>query len=355
MITNDLRKFAAEGMDFYVAFDEYYACKNDSKRTPSIPMAEMSEKIHSGLIKEMERLSGVPKSLNENAWTSHPAVQWSFFAIQNELINSLLPQYMTNSLSPFVDFRTVGYGDVVKFKITPKTLFVVSRGGGMERTSFRQKQYAGDATLVPEEHLVTVYSDWLSVVAGKEDFAEAIRLAVISIERDMTLEAVKALNDGLSVANNYPSQFIVNGAFSSQSAIQLAQKVQAYNFGAKPVFLGTAAALSKVLPDYSAGFRMNVAGADGSVRFMKDFYGFDLVELPQIPSGNNFGMMLDDNTLYVVPTSVDKVVKGVMCPTMTNTNQFFDNADVTTNYTLRRWYAFSFISAGYAGLYKITA
>lgn len=279
----------------------------------------------------------------------------AYFAIQNEIINSLIPQYMTNSLSPFVDFRTVGYGDVVKFKITPRTLFVVSRGGGMERTSFRQRQYAGDVTLVPEEHLVTVYSDWLSVVAGKEDFAEAIRLAVVSIERNMTLEAVKALNDGLSVANNYPSQFIVEGAFSSQAAIQLAQRVQAYNFGAKPVFLGTAAALSKVLPDYSAGFRMNVAGADGSVRIMKNFYGFDLVELPQIPSGNNFGMMLDDNTLYVVPTSVDKVVKGVMCPTMTNTNQFFDNADVTTNYTLRRWYNFGFISSGYAGLYKVTA
>lgn len=355
MITNELKKFAAGNTDFYVAFDEYYGCMNDSKRTPSIPMMEMSEKIHSGLIKEMERLSGVPQATMPNAWTSHPSVQWSYFAIQNEIINSLIPQYMTNSLSPFVDFRTVDYGDVVKFKITPKTLFIVSRGGTGERTSFRQKQYAGDAVLAPEEHLVTVFSDWLAVVAGKEDFAEAVRLAVVSIERSMTAEAVQALNDGLNVANNYPTQFIETGAFSSQTAIKLAQKVQAYNFGAKPVFLGTAAALSKVLPDYSAGFRMNVAGADGSVRIMKDFYGFDLVELPQIPSGKNFGMMLDDDTLYVVPTSVDRVVKGVMCPTMTNTNQFFDNADITTNYTLRRWYNFGFISAGYAGLYKITA
>lgn len=279
----------------------------------------------------------------------------AYFAIINETINSLIPQYMTNSLNPFVDFRTVGYGDIVKFKITPRTLFVISRGGTGERTSFRQKQYAGDATLKPEEHIVTVFSDMMSVLAGKEDFADAVRLAVISIERDMTADAVKALNDGLNVASNYPAQFIVNGAFSSQSAIQLAQKVQAYNFGAKPVFLGTAAALSKVLPDYSAGFRMNVAGADGSVRFMKDFYGFDLVELPQIPSGNNFGMMLDDDTLYVIPTSVDKVVKGAMYPTMTNSNDFYDNADLTSNFTMRRYWKFGFISSGYAGLYKITA
>lgn len=76
MITNELKKFAAGNTDFYVAFDEYYGCMNDSKRTPSVPMMEMSEKIHSGLIKEMERLSGVPQTAMPNAWTSHPSVQW---------------------------------------------------------------------------------------------------------------------------------------------------------------------------------------------------------------------------------------------------------------------------------------
>ena len=119
--------------------------------------------------------------------------------------------------------------------------------------------------------------------------------------------------------------------------------------------MGTAAALMKVLPDSSAGYRMNVAGADGAVRIMKDFYGFELIELTQIPSGNNFGTLLNDNTLYLVSPAVDKVVKGVMSNTLTNSNQFYENADITQNFTMRRMWDFVFASAGYAGKYVITA
>lgn len=354
MITNELKKFANGNTDFYVAFDEYYACKNNN-RTPSIPMYEMAEKVSNGYFAEIERLAGVKEADCPNSWMANPQVQWAAMAIVNEVVNSLIPQYMTNSLSPFVDFRTVGYGDTVKFDIKPRTLYVISRSGQGERTSFRQKSYKGNLILTPEEHLVTIFVDMASVLAKKEDLADFIRLAVISIEREMTIDAVKALNEGLSTTNNYPTQFIETGAFSAQTAVELAQRVQAYNYGAKPVFMGTAAALMKVLPDYSAGFRMDVAGADGSVKIMKDFYGYELIELTQIPSGNNFGMLLDDNTLYVVSPSVDKIVKGVMSPTLTNGNQFYDNADITQNFTMRRLWQFAFVSAGYAGKYTITA
>ena len=35
------------------------------------------------------------------------------FAVLNATINSVLPAYVTGSLSPFVDFRTISYGDIV--------------------------------------------------------------------------------------------------------------------------------------------------------------------------------------------------------------------------------------------------
>lgn len=354
MITNELKLFAGNNLDFYVAFDEYYNCKADSARKPSIPMAEMSEKIQRGFFAEIERLSGQKREDNPNTWLVNPQVQWACFAIVNETINSLVPQYMTNSLAPFVDFKTIGYGDIVKFDVKPRALYTISRGGQGERTSFRQKQYKGTVVLSPVEHIVTVFADMYAVLAGKEDIADFVRLAVISIEREMTVDAIKALTTGLTAAN-YPSEFIEEGAWNAQTAIQLAQKVQAYNYGAKPVIMGTAAALAKVLPDSSLGYRMQVAGADGAVRFIKDFYGYELFELTQIPSGNNFGMLLDDDTLYFVSPATDKIIKGVMCNTLTNSNQFYDNADITSNFTLRRGWEFVMASAGYAGLYKIAA
>lgn len=355
MLTKELKLFAEGNLDFYVAFDEYYACKNDANRVPSISMAEMSEKIANGFLAEVERKSGFSRADNKDTWQANPLVQWASFAITTEIVNSLFPKYITNSLAPFVEMKTVEYGDVVRFKIKPRTLYTVSRGAGGARNTFRQKSYSTDIVVAPVEHMVTVYADMYSVLAGKEDIADFIRTVVLSIERDMKADAIKALNAGLSVAANYPAKFIESGAFSTQTAIQLAQRVQAYNNGAKPIIMGTAAALSRVIPDYSAGFRMNVEGQNGVATFVKNFYGYDLYEIEQIPSGVDYGMLLEDNVLYFVSPSVDKLVKGVATTTLTNGNQFYEAADLTQEWTMRRRWDFTFASAGFAGKYTITA
>lgn len=192
------------------------------------------------------------------------------------------------------------------------------------------------------------------VLAGKDDLSEAVRKVVLSIEIAMQKDAVAALNAGLA-AVTYPSQFIESGAFVAANMIGLAQRVQAYNNGAKPVIIGTAVALANVLPDSAAGFRMTIPGAEGSVRIMKDFYGFDLMELPQIPTGVNFGLALDDDVLYVVSPAVNKVVAGAMSTALNNSNQFYDNADLTQNFTMRKDWDFAFVGGAYAGKYTITA
>lgn len=44
----------------------------------------------------------------------------------------------------------------------------------------------------------------------------------------------------------------------------------------------------------------------------------------------------------------------VLTTSMTNTNQHFDNADITSNFTYRKDWDFVFASAAKAGYYKIT-
>lgn len=274
-------------------------------------------------------------------------------AIINTSVNAVLPAYVTSSLAPFVDFRSLGYGDVFKIKVMPRTLYTVSKGAHGERTTFRQKKYASDILISPVEHIITVYVDMYRVLAGKEDLADAIRAVVLSLELDMNKEAVAALNAGLAAAT-YPSQFVESGAFDSKKMIALCQRVQAYNSGIKPVIMGTAAALSNVLPDASLGYRENVDGAMGSVKYLRDFYGFDLYELPQIPTGVNYGLALDDSKLYIVTPALNKLVAGCMSNTLTNSNQFYDNADLTSNFTMRKDYTFEFVGAAFAGLFNIT-
>lgn len=202
---------------------------------------------------------------------------------------------------------------------------------------------------------MTVYADMFSVLAGKQDLADFVRLVVISIETQMTRDAMTALTTGMA-NGTYPGALSIQGAFSTQQLITLCETVQAYNYGAKPVIMGTATALAQVIPDSSIGARINVDGMGGSIGIMKDYYGYTLMQLPQVAAGDytNFTLTMDPNSIYVISPAMDKLVKGVVSNTLTNSNQFYDNADITQNFSMRKDWDFVFASAAFGGKYQIT-
>lgn len=361
-LSQEIIAFAKGNTDFYVAFNDYHNHKaaeewkqNFGSYDKNVSLSEKADKVRNAFFAEIQKLSGVERTAdNSDAWMANPMVRWATFAIVNATVNVVLPAYVTATFAPFVDFRTIGYADVLDLKIPPKTLYTVSRGSKGERTSFRQRKFAGNVAIAPIEHIVTTYVDMARVLAGKDDLAEAVRAIVISIELDMNAEIVSALTAGLGAAT-YPSQFIESGAFDATKLVQLAQRVQAYNGMAKPIIMGTAAALMNVLPDSTQGYRMVVDGKEGAVSFIKNFYGFDLFELPQAPTGVNYGLAINDSVLYIVSPAVAKAVVGVMSTTLTNSNQFYDNADLSQNFTMRKGYNFQFVGAAYAGQYTISA
>ena len=360
-LSQEIVAFANGNTDFYVAFADYHNHKAAEEwgkifgsYDKGVALSEKAQKVKNAFFAEIERLSNCPRTENNSdAWMANPVVRWAYFAIINAAVNVVLPAYVASTFAPFVDFRTVGYADVLNLKIPPKALYTVSRGGRGERTSFRQKKFAGNVSVAPIEHIVTTYVDMARVLAGKDDLAEAVRAIVISIELDMNAEIIGALTAGLS-AISYPSQFVESGAFDAKKLVQLAQRVQAYNGMVKPIIMGTASALMNVLPDSTQGYRMVVDGKEGTVSYIKNFYGFDLFELPQAPTGVNYGLALNDNILYVVSPAVSKAVVGVMSTTLTNSNEFYDNADISQNFTMRKGYNFQFVGAAWAGQYTIS-
>lgn len=361
-ISKELIQFCSGKTDLLLAFQDYYAenrAINDNIKLFSyntgISYDEKSAKISKLFFSELENRSGIKRSDNEEAWASNPNVKWAAFALIDAMINSVLPLTINPSIGIFTDLKFVSYGDAVHFKVLPRTLYTVSDGGYGERTSFRQLKSAGDIMLYPKEHIVTVYTDMYSVLAGKQDIADFVRLVAISIETRMTTDAITALTTGMAVGT-YPAQLSIQGAFSKDQMITLAETVQAYNYGVKPVILGTATALSKVIPDSSLGFRMEVLGNNGSVGIMKDYYGYTLMQLPQVATGDytNYGLAVAPDTVYVVSPSMDKLIKGVISNSLTNSNQFYENADITQNFTMRKAWDFMLASAAVGGLYKIT-
>lgn len=229
------------------------------------------------------------------------------FAIVDAMVNAILPVTILPKFGMFVDFKSIGYGDIVKVRVKPKQFYTVSKGGHGERTSFRQKNFEGDVTIAPVEHIVTVYTDMYRVLAGKEDIAEAIRMVLTSVEEAMYADAVGVLNTGLNAITD--TALKVTGMFDMATLIRMAERVQVLNGGAKPVIAGSATALLNVLPDATLGYRMNVDAGNPSIQLVKNVIGYDVLKL-EPALGADGKLIMPEDKLYVISPATDKLLKG---------------------------------------------
>ena len=331
--------------DFYVAFQDYYFNRDKMD-------SEKHDKLQNAFFAEIIAKSGVSRDgLTTEAWVSHPSVQWASFAVVDATVNAILPQVLTPAFGLFTDFRFVSLGDVVKFKIMPNQFFTVSKGGTGERTIHRQKDFAQDIIVAPVEHIVTVYTDMYRVLAGKEDIADFVARVVLAIEQAMYSDALNALMTGL---NNLPTgTYNISGAFDMKTLVKMAETVQVYNAGVRPVIAGSATALMHVLPDSTLGYRGNYDANGGSIELIKNVYGYDVIKMNNAAAQGG-GLVLPDNKIFVVSPAQDKLVKGVVSNALTNSNQFYDNADLTSDYTTRKMWEFVYASAAKAGVYTVS-
>lgn len=331
--------------DFYVAFQDYYFNRDKMD-------SEKHDKLQNAFFAEIVAKSGVSRDgLTTEAWVSHPSVQWAAFAVVDATVNAILPQVLTPAFGLFTDFRFVSLGDVVKFKIMPNQFFTVSKGGTGERTIHRQKDFAQDIIVAPVEHIVTVYTDMYRVLAGKEDIADFVARVVLAIEQAMYGDALNALMTGLT---NLPvGSYNYTGAFDMKTLVKMAETVQVYNAGVRPIIAGSATALMHVLPDSTLGYRGNYDANGGSIELIKNVYGYDVIKMDNAAAQGG-GLVLPDDKIFVVSPAQDKLVKGVVSNALTNSNQFYDNADLTSDYTTRKMWEFTYASASKAGVYTVT-
>lgn len=345
MLNQEIVTFAAGNTDCYVAFQDYFCNK-------AVQTSENHEKLNKAFFAEVNAKSGVnAEGLSTEALLSHPSYRWSFMSVVDATVNAILPNILTDTIGLIADLRFVSLGDIVKFKIMPNQFFTVSKGGTGERTIHRQKDFAADVVISPVEHIVTVYVDMYRVMARKEDIVDFIRRVVLAIEQSMYADILDALTTGL--ASIPQGTYNVTGAFDMGKLVKMAETVEVYNAGSRPMIVGSATALMKVLPDSTLGYRGNFDANGGSIELIKDVYGYDVMRLKNAASKAG-GLVLPDDTVFVVSPAVDKLVKVAVSNALINSNQFYENGDLTQNYSMRKNWVATYASAAKAGIYKIT-
>lgn len=319
---------AVEGKSGYGDFDN------------SVSLDEKEQKMHNALLAEVERVGGCPRgNMPYEAWSLSPQVKWATFAVVNAMIDAVLPDTIIKSVGAYTEMYTVRFGETLEFEVQPNSLFTVSKSANANRTSFNKKQFAVNKTLQAVNHQITVQTQLYKVLSGKENLARFVRKAVISIERDMHREAYQTLSSLVANAS-FPAALKHTG-YTAEDAIAIAQKVEAYNNGAKVAFLGTKAAIYQMLPDASKGYRMITDATNPQINIVRGIFDWDIIEVPQVATGDDrtYDLALDDHKVYVLSLGAEKPIKGVIEGyTLTNSNDFYDNADLTSNATMsKRW------------------
>lgn len=344
MLTNEIVAFANGNVDFYEAAVQYFSDKANMT-------SEKGALLHKSFIAEVEKKAGVSREgLDAIAWANHPSVKWASMAILDSVIAAIIPTTILPQFSLFADFKAINYGDTIKFVVKPNTMYTVTEGSNGERKVLRQRKFAKEIFVAPITHMITVYENWLNVLADKTMFGEFAQWVIVSMEQKMFSDAILALNAGLAEISD--PDLYVNGAYDIKTLVKMCEKVQALNGGAKPVIAGCATALLNVVPDSVSGYRMNIDAKNAGIELVKSVLGFDVMVLDNA-MGMDGDLALAPDMIYVVSPAQDKLLKGGITTTLQNTSDYFDNADITKDFTYRRAWAFEFAGSAKAGVYVV--
>lgn len=340
--------------DLLVAFQDYFCHYYDKKGKfdDRVSLAEKREKINFAIKEQIGKLSGMGsvEGIDPMVLATAPQYQWATFAVVGAMVDAVLPEALIDSIGMYTDIRFGGYGDSANFRITPRDLFVVSKGGKNNLTTEIKKQFDGNVTITPEFRDMTVAVSLYRVLAGEEDMAEFAMKSAKSLETQMTYDAYTALYDALDALPTSGANALKIAGYTQSGLIGLCQKVTAWNGGKIAAIVGTKQALASVLPA-DTNYRYTLESDYVKIGYIKEFGNYPIIELPQVADyTTEFGLKLADNRLYVISPSSDKLIKGFVEGSMlTLVSPFENNADLTQTTTMKKSYGFAVATSSIAG------
>ena len=309
-------------------------------RTTTLDQKEKN--INALLQKEIIKYSGTNAQgiIPPEMLVTNPVYQWATFAVVNTLIDMIIPDTIIDSIGMYTDIQTGGFGNNFSFDIEPNDLFYVTKSGKGVRHAEAQKSYNGQIVVTPVEHDITVQVNLYRVLSGKESLANFAMKALRSIETEMAYDAYTSFAGAMNNVPSTPGSELQYTGFSTGNAIDLLQKVSSYNNDAKSILVGTLKAVNRVLPTDS-NYRYNLDSDYVKLGYVQNFCGHDVLVLPNKADWKNqYKTLLDDNKIYVVSPSSQKIVK--LCiegSTTAITGDTYGNANLTQETTLKKMWA----------------
>lgn len=345
--------------DYMNQYFSEVAKKDGFPYSKELSFSEKEKKIDALMISEISKLAGVDlnnKSISMEMFSQHPVLKWASFAVINSLIDMIIPDVLDKSIGLYTETKYGAYGDSFNFEVEPNDLFYVSKAGRDQRTVEFQKQFVGQATIIPENREISVSVNFYKVLCGKESIAKFVMKAILSLEAQITREVYTAFDTAFNDFTGSPFDNQLNVAgWDKKEAVRLAQTVTAFNNNSKAIFLGTALALADILPS-NANYRYWLTDEYVTLGYVRNAFGYDTMVMPQIADWKNpYKLALKDDRIYVISPASQKPVK--LCyegSSTTNTMGAYETANLTESTTIRKSYGIGIATNAIAGIITLS-
>jgi hypothetical protein len=246
------------------------------------------------------------------AWASHPTLRWAAMAIQNAIVDMLIPNTLIESVGAYADVTTVDYGNTATYDVEPRDLFVVSKAGNGKRITEVKKQFKGQVVVNPIPYELTVGVSFYRVLAGKENLATFLMKVARSLETAFTYDIYSTFATAMNALDATATTGLRVAGFTQADFVSLAQKVSSYNGGSKAIAMGTLNALANVLPA-DANYKYSLDDSYAKLGYIPVLSGVDLMVIPQVADFETpFQGKIADNRIWIVSPGTNKLVKAVL-------------------------------------------
>lgn len=372
ILTNNVVKFANDRMGgdltvFEQAIDlfNHYMDKDGKKGlrySHKYSFEAKSNALHKTMLREINKLSGSTNNdiLTPRQQFSDPMKKWATFALVSALIDPIIPDTIIDSIGMFTNVQTGGYGDSFKYDIESNDLFYVSKAGRGTRHPEAKKTFKGQITIIPEEHDVSTFASLYRLLSGQENLAVFAMKCARAMETEIAYDAYKTFDTVMATLPSDSTTGAGDGlkisGIDSTEIIKLVEKVGAFNSGNKPIILGTKAAVTQLLPS-DPNYRYTLDSDYVKLGYVKDYYGADVIALPQKADWQTpYKTLINNNVLYVLsPASQKPVQLAIEGETLSIADDTYQNANLTQQITFKKMWGVDVASNATYGLIDLSA
>ena len=270
-----------------------------------------------------------------------------FYALIEELITINLSNLAVEDFGDWVEVKDFALGDKIEFRVQNTNLFKVGVIATGTNTIRRQRMLDSKVPTTAYKMAIAIYEEFDKFIAGRIDWALLVDKVSKSFNREVALQASKALQGAYNSAQAHLKK---EGTYSDTELSKLVAKVKGLT-GQDVAIYGTSEAIENI---QGANCLADLADRR-AYGYVKEFKGVPVIELPQTYDAVNNTWGVDNKLIYIIPAGEKIVRLGFEGDAMVIENTDGTNRnDQQIEYKFQRMMHLGVLSTARFGIFKIT-